>query len=141
MEALSIGPLLGLSILLGYFGGQWLDHRLGTSFFMPAGALLGMVAGITESIRILLRLADKQNREDQELRNSHRPGTISRVPEKPLPPLHTRWFEVPPPPQSADLPDHRNADGMDQDPQEKRDVPLQPKMDESVKSEQPGDPS
>jgi F0F1-type ATP synthase assembly protein I len=48
--------LLTVALLLGVFGGRWLDARLGTSpLFVLAGAALGMAVGFRELIRVARR--------------------------------------------------------------------------------------
>lgn len=56
----TVGLDLGLSIVVGLLGGQWLDGRFGTApWLMIAGFLLGATAGF----RMLWRTLEKANRE------------------------------------------------------------------------------
>ena len=53
----TIGPLFGVSVVLGWLAGSWLDRKLGTEpAFMVAGLLLGSAAGFVELFRILKRI-------------------------------------------------------------------------------------
>jgi len=55
--------LLGVSPLVGFFMGRWLDRRLGTEPVLTWAFLaLGFVAGIRETVRILR----KANRAGEE---------------------------------------------------------------------------
>ena len=48
----SVGMVLVAGILVGYFGGSWLDGRLSTQpWFMVVGVLLGAAAGVLELFR------------------------------------------------------------------------------------------
>ncbi|MHC4829751.1 MAG: AtpZ/AtpI family protein [Planctomycetota bacterium] len=59
-----IGPMFAAGIVLGYFGGRWVDTKLGSEpFGLLAGVLLGSAAGFREVVRVLSVL-----REDQEFR-------------------------------------------------------------------------
>jgi ATP synthase protein I len=51
----SIGIELVLAICIGYFGGHWLDQKLGTTWLEWVGLGFGLVAGF----RSLYRLARK----------------------------------------------------------------------------------
>lgn len=53
LAASSIGFAMLGCIAVGYFGGAWLDRKLGTSWAMPAGTFLGMIAGFVEMFRTL----------------------------------------------------------------------------------------
>ncbi len=54
----AIGLELAIAIVIGYFGGRWLDGKLGTSpWLMWIGLGLGLVAGF----RSLYRLARNTN--------------------------------------------------------------------------------
>ncbi|AKX95244.1 hypothetical protein MTHERMOG20_15220 [Moorella thermoacetica] len=63
--AFSFGITLTAGVLLGFYGGSWLDRRLGTSpWLMLAGVLLGIGTGF-HSIFSELRALEKdlKNRE------------------------------------------------------------------------------
>ena len=42
---LTAGLELAVTVVLGYFGGRWLDGRFGTTYLAYVGLLLGIVAG------------------------------------------------------------------------------------------------
>ena len=56
-----IGIFFGVAILIGYFGGDWLDHRYHTG---PWLSLVGLFIGIAAGFRELYRLA-KQGMKDE----------------------------------------------------------------------------
>jgi len=61
MKAFAIGSTLGIqfaaSVLLGFWGGRFLDHRLGSEpWLMVAGVLLGVAAGTIGIYRVVSRL-------------------------------------------------------------------------------------
>jgi len=56
----TVGLEFGLSVLVGLWGGNWLDRRLNTG---PWLALLGMAFGIAAGVRTLLRAVGRMNRE------------------------------------------------------------------------------
>jgi F0F1-type ATP synthase assembly protein I len=59
----TVGLELILSILLGLFGGQWLDKKFGTA---PWLALIGLAFGTAAGVRSLLRALKVANREIEE---------------------------------------------------------------------------
>lgn len=59
----TVGLELGLSILVGLFGGQWLDKTLGTA---PWLTLIGLAFGTAAGIRSLLRALESAKREIAE---------------------------------------------------------------------------
>lgn len=59
-EASTIGFVLVGCIGVGFFAGNWLDGRMGTSFWMPLGVLLGIVAGFREMLVTVKRLSARQ---------------------------------------------------------------------------------
>jgi ATP synthase protein I len=53
----SLGLLLLVSMALGFAAGDWLDGKLGTQPWLAFGmTVLGLVAGIYESARILVKI-------------------------------------------------------------------------------------
>jgi ATP synthase protein I len=49
----AIGLELGLAVLVGYFGGRWIDTQLGsTPWFMYIGFVCGVLAGFKSLYRI-----------------------------------------------------------------------------------------
>lgn len=58
----SVGLELAISVLLGMFGGRWLDGRLGSEpWLMLVGICLGFAAGL----RGILRAMDRASREER----------------------------------------------------------------------------
>jgi len=75
-RALAVGSELGIAVLIGLFGGNWLDERLGTvPWFMIVGLLLGGAAGV----RSLMRLAPKPKQPPREERTSTAMKQIDRI--------------------------------------------------------------
>lgn len=60
----TVGLEVVLSILVGYFGGAWLDGKLGTS---PWLGFIGLAYGIAAAVRALYRAARRATREAEEL--------------------------------------------------------------------------
>lgn len=51
--ASQFGITLAVSVVLGYFAGQWLDARINTGYlFTLIGVLLGLVGAATSTVRI-----------------------------------------------------------------------------------------
>jgi F0F1-type ATP synthase assembly protein I len=75
VEALAIasqlGFVLGAAVLIGIFGGSFLDARLGTApLMLILGSVLGMIAGIYSAAQIAKYLLDqfgqkKRNRGEE----------------------------------------------------------------------------
>jgi ATP synthase protein I len=64
LEALAVasqfGITLAVSVVLGYFAGQWLDGRLGTGIlFTLIGVLLGLVGSAVNTVRLYRALMRK----------------------------------------------------------------------------------
>ncbi len=60
--ASQFGITLAVSVVLGYFAGHWLDDRLGTGIiFTLIGVLLGLVAAITNTVRLFRALLRKSS--------------------------------------------------------------------------------
>ncbi len=55
----TVGLELVISLLLGIFGGQWLDKKFGTSYFFWIGLVVGAFAGF----RGLMKAANAASRE------------------------------------------------------------------------------
>jgi ATP synthase protein I len=64
----SIGIELGLSVMIGLIGGQWLDRRFGTEpWLLLLGLLVGMAAGFTSVYRALKELSrEEKNPPDRQ---------------------------------------------------------------------------
>ncbi len=58
----SIGLHLVVSLLIGYFGGRWIDRQLGTTAF----ALLGLGLGLAAGFKGLYDLAKKASRSSPD---------------------------------------------------------------------------
>lgn len=59
---LNAGTALTASVLLGVFGGHWLDKRLGTApWLLLACALLGMFSGFYQFVKTIQDL-DRKNK-------------------------------------------------------------------------------
>lgn len=64
-QAMAIASQLALSltvsVLLGFLAGRFLDTRLATGpVFMIVGSLIGMVAGVASSVKLVRIMARKQ---------------------------------------------------------------------------------
>lgn len=71
----TVGLELALSVLIGLFGGQWLDEKLGTGGWLT---FLGLALGVTAGFRSLWqqlqranRDAERQEREERERRERY----------------------------------------------------------------------
>jgi ATP synthase protein I len=65
LRFIGVGWFVGLSILLGVWGGHWLDEKLGTTPVMViAGLILGLVVAFYGVYRMLLPLM--RNKRDKE---------------------------------------------------------------------------
>lgn len=63
--ASSMGFMMALSILLGYFIGRSLDRWLGTEpWLMVIFLLFGVAAGFTECLRVIKMLIKEKNKGD-----------------------------------------------------------------------------
>lgn len=65
----TVGLELVLSVLVGLFGGQFLDHRFHTT---PWLTLIGLGYGIAAGVRGLYRAAQRATREAEELDRKER---------------------------------------------------------------------
>jgi F0F1-type ATP synthase assembly protein I len=65
----SVGLELGAAVIIGLWGGQWLDTKLGTT---PWLMLLGLAFGMTAGFRSIFRLLKDANRppEDDDTKKS-----------------------------------------------------------------------
>ncbi len=57
---MNIPFVLLVSIVGGYYGGAWLDHRYGTRYCNVVGLVLGFALGLYEIIRQLNQLERKR---------------------------------------------------------------------------------
>jgi ATP synthase protein I len=67
----AVGMEIAAAIAIGYFGGNYLDHRFGTQ---PWLMYLGLFAGVGASIKALVRVTREYRRESGENRRDERPG-------------------------------------------------------------------
>jgi len=56
----TVGLELAASVLIGLFGGQWLDKKLGTHGILT---LVGLVYGVAAAARVVWRALKSANRE------------------------------------------------------------------------------
>lgn len=62
--ASQFGVTLAVSVVLGYFVGHWIDDRLNTGIiFTLIGVLLGLVAAISNTVRLYRALLRKSESE------------------------------------------------------------------------------
>ena len=62
----TVGLELAASILLGLFGGRWLDQRYGTHWIAMVGILLGAVIGFRAILRAAREMAKEAAREERD---------------------------------------------------------------------------
>ena len=60
----TVGLEVALSVVVGLFGGSWLDKKLGTA---PWLTLLGVVYGVAAAARALYRAARRATKEAEDL--------------------------------------------------------------------------
>ena len=68
-EYSTIGLELAASVLLGLFGGMWLDTRYGTKWFALAGFALGIGIGARAIVRAARKMRVEAEREEREGRD------------------------------------------------------------------------
>ena len=67
----TVGLDLVLSILLGFFGGRWLDGKLGAHGWLTVlGFLLGTIAGFRSLYRAAVKMRKETEAEDERERRS-----------------------------------------------------------------------
>jgi F0F1-type ATP synthase assembly protein I len=59
----AVGIEVAMAIAIGYFGGAWLDRKLGTA---PVMSIIGFVAGIGAAIKALVRVTRDYQRKLKE---------------------------------------------------------------------------
>ena len=59
----TVGLELAASVLIGLFGGQWLDKKLGTHGILT---LVGLTYGVAAAVRVVWRALKNANREADE---------------------------------------------------------------------------
>jgi F0F1-type ATP synthase assembly protein I len=72
--ASQFGISLAVSVVLGYFAGHWLDDRLSTGIiFTLIGVLLGLVAAVTNTVRLYRALMRKLDLDNDTLERDRPP--------------------------------------------------------------------
>ena len=67
--ASQFGITLAVSVVLGFFAGQWLDEHLNTGvIFTLIGVLLGLVASVSNTVRLYRALLRKLEAEEADSR-------------------------------------------------------------------------
>jgi ATP synthase protein I len=97
----TLGLEVALSIMVGLFGGQWLDGRFDTS---PWLTLLGSAFGLTAAVRAILRQMRIMKREaakEEALEGNPAPLWESNADRKRREDEEKRDKDEPPPPASA----------------------------------------
>ncbi len=62
-----LGLTLAIVVLLGFFGGYWVDGKLGTKPLLAiAGAFLGMTAGFINLVRTLNQAQKRKEEEEKD---------------------------------------------------------------------------
>jgi ATP synthase protein I len=79
----TVGLEVVVSVLIGFFGGRWLDGRFGTTPWM---AVIGLAFGVATAGRFLYRAAKRMQRQTEKdgFRQSEvdRPGLETRRPKR-----------------------------------------------------------
>jgi F0F1-type ATP synthase assembly protein I len=71
----TVGLDLVLSILLGFFGGRWLDGKLGTHGWLTVvGFVLGAIAGFRSLYRAAVKMRKETEAEDERERRERDQG-------------------------------------------------------------------
>ena len=70
-EVSAVGIEMALAIVVGYFGGRWLDDKLGTA---PYLTYLMLVAGIGAAFKALWRVARREAERAAADESNHRGG-------------------------------------------------------------------
>lgn len=69
----AVGIEVALAIVIGAFGGQWLDRKLDTG---PTLTIIGFIAGVGAAIKALVRVTrEYKKRLDEEDRSEPPPKT------------------------------------------------------------------
>jgi F0F1-type ATP synthase assembly protein I len=69
----TVGLDLVLSILLGFFGGRWLDEKLGTHGWLTViGFVLGTIAGFRSLYRAAVKMRKETEADDERERGAKR---------------------------------------------------------------------
>jgi hypothetical protein len=65
-QVTTIGIEMAVSIAVGYFGGRWIDGRLGTGFVQWIGLALGVVAGYRSLYRLTRKTQHQLEKKTEE---------------------------------------------------------------------------
>ena len=109
LDASLIGFVMAGCIGVGYFAGNWLDGRLGTTYWTPVLVVVGVMAGARQMWITVSRIRksfsdgsfDKLNgsefrrKETQNAQQQNRAANADPSHRKP------RFFHVPPPPEGS----------------------------------------
>jgi len=72
-QALTLGLQLGVTVVVFYFLGRWLDSTLGTTpWLMYCGLALGVTGGMISFVRTALSMGKAEDREAEERRKESR---------------------------------------------------------------------
>ncbi len=55
----TIPMLLAAGPLVAFFIGRWIDQRLGSAWVMPVLVILGLIAGIRETYRVIKKAGEE----------------------------------------------------------------------------------
>ena len=145
LDASLIGFVMAGCIGVGYFAGNWLDGRLGTTYWTPILVVVGVIAGARQMWITVSRIRksftdgsfDKLN--NSEFRKSEAQNAQQRNRAANADPSHRkpRFFHVPPPPEgnkSTSAPNENDAAFNDQLAQLKN---LQAEIDQIEKKDEP----
>jgi len=62
-----LGLIIAASVLIGFFGGWWLDGKIGTKPALAIiGAFIGMAGGFLNLVRVLNQLQSQDNNDKKE---------------------------------------------------------------------------
>lgn len=71
---LTAGLELAVTVVVGYFGGRWLDGRFGTTYLAYIGLLLGIIAGFRNLFSLARGAQASANSPEQKPQDPDNPG-------------------------------------------------------------------